>query len=359
MPRISCVRPCCRTEAPSKHPTRHASSVRNVGSRSRHRSRSSTTRWTEGPETASQTRAERRANRNDRHRGRSVPRGRHQSCHRREPFVAEDAGARLAPRRNDESCLQSRRDSLLGSCAVATILRGARPAVRCRTPRQRARASLGRRRRRRLRALSARNRPSIDGRSHRLPRPLRRRRGKCGPGFSACQSRVASRRKSSVGPACRPRRSGRASRRNLGMIFDSVTSVLRQFAVLDQFDAQAHSKRCVDGERRDGSTADAGLSDQLRSDPPEMTRPFLSSRIEEPDAPAGLRINASQIRALVSVAREARESQVAEYGSAAVLLGDDVIDLEGKFVESLRHSAVFAARTRTASNERGELLADR
>lgn len=54
------------------------------------------------------------------------------------------------------------------------------------------------------------------------------------------------------------------------------------------------------------------------------------------------------------VVGETRERQVASDRLAAMLLGDDVIDLERHFIACLRHPAVFATVAGTLPDELGK-----
>src|SRR5207253_240962 len=55
------------------------------------------------------------------------------------------------------------------------------------------------------------------------------------------------------------------------------------------------------------------------------------------------RVDARQVRAFTVVAEETGEGQVSGRRRAAVLSGNDVVDLEGDLIKLLGHAAVFAA----------------
>jgi hypothetical protein len=110
----------------------------------------------------------------------------------------------------------------------------------------------------------------------------------------------------------------------------------------------------VDSEHGDGCTANIGAADQERAIPTKMAAPLVAARMEEPCALASLRINAREVRAFVMVVGETGEGEIARDGLAAVLFGDDMIDLEREFIIALRHAAVFTASMSTCPNELGK-----
>src|SRR5262249_27640002 len=85
--------------------------------------------------------------------------------------------------------------------------------------------------------------------------------------------------------------------------------------------------------------------------PPEMPRPLMPSGVEEPRSLVSLGINTPEVRALVVITGKARESQVARDRLAAMLLCDDVIDLEGRGRELLGKPAVFAAAAASSPDQ--------
>ena len=60
----------------------------------------------------------------------------------------------------------------------------------------------------------------------------------------------------------------------------------------------------------DGRPLDGGLANRIRAFPPEVSRPLVPSRIEQPGDPPREGINPGALRALVSVIVEAGESKV-------------------------------------------------
>jgi hypothetical protein len=56
-------------------------------------------------------------------------------------------------------------------------------------------------------------------------------------------------------------------------------------------------------------------------------------------------INPCDVRSFVIVARETGESQVLSPGRTTVLTRNDMVNLKGKRIEILRHTAIFTAST--------------
>jgi hypothetical protein len=80
--------------------------------------------------------------------------------------------------------------------------------------------------------------------------------------------------------------------------------------------------------------------------------PRLASRIEEPDDAPGLRIDPREIRPFVQVAVIAGEGEVIGVVGAAVLPGDDVLDVKRDERDVLlQQPTVFAAPPSPRSNE--------
>jgi hypothetical protein len=93
---------------------------------------------------------------------------------------------------------------------------------------------------------------------------------------------------------------------------------------------------------------DGSKSDKIGTVPAEMPRPFVASRVEELGEPLTSWINPGDVRPLVAVAMQARESQIVHRGWPPVLTCDDVID--GKVdsgIEPLRDAAILASEVRS------------
>src|SRR5438309_3138404 len=100
----------------------------------------------------------------------------------------------------------------------------------------------------------------------------------------------------------------------------------------------------IDAENGDGGPAERRTADEHRAGPAEVPRPLVTTRIEEPNFLPGLRVSARQIRPLAQIARVARQCAVVRVVAAAVLPGDDVLDVERPVgVVVLMDAAVFAA----------------
>ena len=56
----------------------------------------------------------------------------------------------------------------------------------------------------------------------------------------------------------------------------------------------------------------------------------------------GSRIRAGEVRAFIGVAEAARQRQILYHRLAAVLFGDDMVNVEGQFGEGFREMTVFA-----------------
>lgn len=67
--------------------------------------------------------------------------------------------------------------------------------------------------------------------------------------------------------------------------------------------------------------------------PAGVVRPGLGARVEEGLESSGEGIQAGDVGSFETIAMDAGESKVIEGGIAAVLTGDDVVDLEGSGME--------------------------
>src|SRR5262245_32224826 len=101
--------------------------------------------------------------------------------------------------------------------------------------------------------------------------------------------------------------------------------------------------RQVDGQDSDRRPPDRRAADEERPSPAEVPGPGHPPRVKEPGELAAPGIEAGEVGALVVVAREAGQGQVAGNGLTAVLLGDNVVDLERQRGELLGEPAVLAA----------------
>lgn len=102
----------------------------------------------------------------------------------------------------------------------------------------------------------------------------------------------------------------------------------RKDAFRDQGGTLGDSMGKVYGQHSDRGTPDCGSSNQYRTLPPEVPRPFLPPRIEEPGSLTCLRIDASQIGPFVIVVGQTCKSQIRVERETAVLFRDDMVELE-------------------------------
>ena len=92
----------------------------------------------------------------------------------------------------------------------------------------------------------------------------------------------------------------------------------------------------------DGRSSDGGSAGQYRADPGEMHLPNVVAGMEEPCQQTCVGVEARDIRPLMEVVTEAGQRQILSDRRSVVLLGNDVVNLEGQSVEPLREPPVFA-----------------
>jgi hypothetical protein len=97
----------------------------------------------------------------------------------------------------------------------------------------------------------------------------------------------------------------------------------------------------VNPEHGDCRAANSGAANQDRPVLAEMTSPSVAARIEEPCALASFGIDTCKVGPFMMVVSKASQGEITGNRLAPVLLRDDVIDFEGKFVVDLRHAAEF------------------
>jgi hypothetical protein len=86
-----------------------------------------------------------------------------------------------------------------------------------------------------------------------------------------------------------------------------------------------------------------------------MMLPNVSPRIEQGNKIAGVWIKGGKIGSLVLVAEHARKREIELVGQAAMLLGNDVVNLVERKRSPFGHQTVFAALLRPSANETTEL----
>lgn len=117
---------------------------------------------------------------------------------------------------------------------------------------------------------------------------------------------------------------------------------------LSQFDAV----RLVDVEHGDGGAAGLRVADQHGANPLEVALPALPARVEQQHDVAAQWISATQIWALFEVAAVTAPAAVLEAVAAAVLLGDDVLDMERRRRSGrVRKVAILAPMAGPVANE--------
>lgn len=120
----------------------------------------------------------------------------------------------------------------------------------------------------------------------------------------------------------------------------------REDAFVDQPLAEIHAIVEIDFQDDDSCPPDGSAPDQDRAIPAKMPVPAMAARIEQFDDLSSLWINTRYVRAFMVVAGEAGQAQIAGTGRAAMLAGDDVVDLEMQLVLFVVYLAVFAAAAR-------------
>jgi len=100
----------------------------------------------------------------------------------------------------------------------------------------------------------------------------------------------------------------------------------------------------------DRRATDRRSSDKPGAVPFKMVRPGVEARVEQASKFAVHRIEPRKVRAFVEIASHTCQREVRLLGLTAMLLGNDVVDLEWDFRESFGESAVFASATGPASH---------
>lgn len=90
-----------------------------------------------------------------------------------------------------------------------------------------------------------------------------------------------------------------------------------------------------------------------------MHRPIVTARIVKRDDLAGGGIDARDVWSLGPIAAWARKAEVGQRRSAAVLFGDDVVDLKRQLVCRLRQATILASVTRSGAYSRRDVGWDR
>jgi hypothetical protein len=110
------------------------------------------------------------------------------------------------------------------------------------------------------------------------------------------------------------------------------------------------------GERaKEGRSTDRCGSNEKNASPRKMLGPAVLARVEQANHLVRLRIDARDVRSLVSIAPIAAQTEIFGHGLPAMLASDDVVDRKGEEgVLFLVKAAIFAAIARSLTNERSQ-----
>jgi len=116
-------------------------------------------------------------------------------------------------------------------------------------------------------------------------------------------------------------------------------------ALLHQQTTYGNGIGAVDLQQMDRCATGRRLGEKSSAIPTEMLIPRLPPWMKQRNNLTGVRVDPREIRPFVAAAVAARESQVLQYGGAAVLLGDDVVEVKRQFSERFREATILAAVT--------------
>jgi len=122
-----------------------------------------------------------------------------------------------------------------------------------------------------------------------------------------------------------------------------------------QIPSQRKHFRVVDEQYQNRHSADLCPAFQFRTVPDEVIPPCICSRVEEANEFACLRIKPSNVGPFEAVAMDAGEGEIRLRTCAAVLAGDDVIDLKRSRMYRSRQLTIFASRAGSLPNPADEL----
>ena len=124
-------------------------------------------------------------------------------------------------------------------------------------------------------------------------------------------------------------------------------------AFFDQAFAHGDGGGVVDLEDLDRGARTGSPAAEPCAFPCEVSGPFVAPRVEEGHDGAAHGVHAGDVRPLGGIAEETGERKVRGVAPAAVLPGDDVIDLEGQRGVRLGEVAILATRRRTPPHAGG------
>jgi hypothetical protein len=105
--------------------------------------------------------------------------------------------------------------------------------------------------------------------------------------------------------------------------------------------------RAIDLQQLNRCAASIGNAAKPGPLPHEVFPPDVPARIEQRHDFAVVRIDARHIRTFVTVAVTTGEREIVQRGGAAMLLGNDVIEMKRQFGKRFRKVTIFAAAPRT------------
>src|SRR5262249_48373019 len=129
-----------------------------------------------------------------------------------------------------------------------------------------------------------------------------------------------------------------------------------EHALLDERTTDGDCVVMIDVEDSRGRPTDRSPPNQRRTVPLKVQSPSIFARMVKTSDPPRRGIDPGDVRPLEAVAVKAGERQMGSVGGAAVLPGDDVIDLEGDGRQTLRKPAVLAGTVCPPPDERRESL---
>lgn len=127
--------------------------------------------------------------------------------------------------------------------------------------------------------------------------------------------------------------------------------IRKKCALCDKRPAQSNSVLLIQIEYRDGCPTARSHAHHHRPLPAKMIGPSVGAWMKQQNRTVGDRINASQVRPLLTVAFRATPRQILHRIIMPMLRGDDVIDIESSHIARLRKFAILAPITGTGNNQ--------
>ena len=111
------------------------------------------------------------------------------------------------------------------------------------------------------------------------------------------------------------------------------------------------TNKIVDIEHVDRHSADRRFGAEQRALPMKMVNPSIASRMEQPRQLSRVGVDACDVRSFARIATVTAAGEIRFHRGAAMLLGDDVINAERKWVELVDEAAVLARAIGTLEYE--------